>query len=89
MATLTALAASLILYVALFSSSTPAYALEQTAQANDRITSYHVKVTPAPLDQMGEAWIQLNPGRQSPSGEGGDFLSRRRPKGEHRVERQG
>lgn len=60
-ATLTASAASLVLYVSLFSSSGSAYALEQTAQANARVTSYHVKVTPAPLDQMGEAWIQLNP----------------------------
>jgi hypothetical protein len=60
-ATLTALAAGMILYVSLFSSPGSAYALEQTAQANARVTSYHVKVTPAPLDQMGEAWIQLNP----------------------------
>jgi hypothetical protein len=60
-ATLTALAASMVLYVSVFSSPGSAYALEQTAQANARVTSYHVKVTPAPLDQMGEAWIQLNP----------------------------
>ncbi len=59
-ATLTALAASMVLYVSLFSSPGSVYALEQTVQANARITSYHVKVTPAPLDQMGEAWIQLN-----------------------------
>ena len=60
-ATVTALAGSLILYVSLFSSSGSADALEQTAQANARVTSYHVKVTPAPLDHMGEAWIQLHP----------------------------
>lgn len=59
-AMLTALAASMLLYVCLFSSPGSAYALEQTAQANARVTSYHVKVTPAPLDHMGEAWIQLD-----------------------------
>ena len=58
-ATVAALAASLILYVSLFSSTGSAYALEQTAEANSRITSYHVKVTPAA--ELGEAWVQLNP----------------------------
>ena len=57
----TALAASIMLYVLLFSSSGAAYALEQTDQANSRVTSYHVKVTPAPIDHMGETWVQLNP----------------------------
>lgn len=60
-ATLTALAASLILYVSLVSSPAAVYALEQTAQANARVTSYHVKVVPTPIEHMGEAWIQLNP----------------------------
>ncbi len=60
-ATVTALAASLVLYVSLFSSPGSAYALDQTAQANARVTSYHLKITPAPMDHMGEAWIELNP----------------------------
>lgn len=64
-ATVAALAASEILYIVLFSSSMLAYALEQTAQANDRITSYHVKITP-PVPEgrakgVGEFWVQLNP----------------------------
>lgn len=58
-ATVTVLAGSVILYVSLLSSSTAAYALEQTAQANNHITSYHVKITPAA--ELGEAWIQVNP----------------------------
>ena len=58
-ATMMALAASVILYVSLFSSSTAAYALEQTVQANNHITSYHVKVTPAA--ELGEGWVELNP----------------------------
>ena len=58
-ATVAALAASLILYVSLFSTTGSAYALEQTAEAISRITSYHVKVTPAA--ELGEAWVQLNP----------------------------
>ena len=57
----TALAASLVLYLSLFSSSGSAYALEQTAEANNRITSYHVRVTPAPIESLCEAWVQLNP----------------------------
>jgi hypothetical protein len=60
-AVLTTLAACLILYVILFSSSGSAYALEQTAEANRGITSYHVKITPTPIDHLGEAWILLNP----------------------------
>jgi hypothetical protein len=58
-ATVAALAASLILYVSLFSTTGSAYALEQTAEANSRISSFHVKVTPAA--ELGEAWVQLNP----------------------------
>ena len=52
-AMVTALAASLILYVSLFSSSTPAYALEQTVQANNHVTSYHAKLTPAGGNERG------------------------------------
>ena len=60
--TVTALAASLLLYVTLFSSSMAAYALGQTAQANDHITSYHVKITPpSSLAGVGEVWVQLAP----------------------------
>ena len=64
-AMVTALAASLILYVFLFTSSRPAYALEQTAQANDHVTSYHTKIIP-PVPEgrakgVGESWVQLNP----------------------------
>ena len=58
-AAVTALAAGLILYVSLFSSSTTAYALEQTVQANSHVTSYHVKISPA-LQGLGEGWIQLD-----------------------------
>ena len=58
-ATVMALAASLVIYVSVLSSPAAAYALEQTVQANNHITSYHVKVTPAA--QLGEAWVQLNP----------------------------
>ena len=57
-ATVTA-AASLMLYAFLFSAGSIAYALEQTAQANSHVTSYHVKVTPAA--ELGEAWIEVNP----------------------------
>jgi hypothetical protein len=59
-ATLTALAGALLLYVALFSSSTVAYALEQTIQANQQVTSYHAKFT-ASRGGLGEVWVQLNP----------------------------
>jgi hypothetical protein len=54
-----ALAASVILYVSMVSFSAPAYALEQTVQANKHVTSYHVKITPAA--ELDEAWVQLNP----------------------------
>ncbi|MAG93812.1 MAG: hypothetical protein CMJ48_08700 [Planctomycetaceae bacterium] len=52
------LVGSVILYVSLFPRSTSAYAMEQTAEANTRVTSYHVKITPAA--ELGEAWIELN-----------------------------
>ncbi len=58
-ATAMALAASLVLYVTLFSSPTAAYALEQTVQAIKNVISYHVKITPAA--ELGEAWVQLKP----------------------------
>ena len=58
-ATLAALAASAVLYVSLFSSPTPAYALEETVQANRHVTSYHAKLTPS--GGMSEVWVQLNP----------------------------
>ena len=58
-AALTAVAASLVLYVSLFSASGSAYALEQTVQASDRVTSYHVKIAPAA--ELGEMWVRLNP----------------------------
>jgi hypothetical protein len=63
--TLTALAASLLLYAALFSSSTPAYALEQTAQANNYVTTYHVKITPPAATHdvtngLSEGWVQVD-----------------------------
>jgi hypothetical protein len=54
-----ALAAGLALSIALVSPSGRAYALEETAQANNHVTSYHVKITPAA--GLGEAWVQLNP----------------------------
>lgn len=58
-ATATALAAGLILHVFMFSSSNVAYALEQTVQANNHITSYHAKLlTP---NGVHETWVQLNP----------------------------
>ena len=58
----TVLAAGLIVYVSLFSPSTAAYALEQTAQANDHVTSYHVKIAPpSSMAGVGEAWVQLAP----------------------------
>lgn len=64
-AVVTALAASLILYVSLVSSSTAAYALDQTAQANNYVVSYHVIISPAVLKShdvtsgLGEAWVQV------------------------------
>lgn len=59
-ATVTALAAGLIVYVVV-SAGPAAYALEETAQANDRVTSYHFRTTPAPVGSVGEGWIELNP----------------------------
>jgi len=62
-----ALAAGLLLYVSLFSSSTAAYALEQTVQANHHVTTYHVKITPAAAathdvtSGLSEAWVQVGP----------------------------
>jgi hypothetical protein len=56
--TSTALAAGLIFHIFMFSSSTVAYALEQTVQANNRITSYHAKLT-TPINGMSEIWVQL------------------------------
>jgi hypothetical protein len=58
-AAVTALAAGLIVHVSLFSSATAVYALDQTVAANSRITSYHVKITPA--EELGEAWVELKP----------------------------
>lgn len=55
----TALAGSLIVYVSLFSVSKVAYALEQTVQANSRVTSYHAKLSPS-SSGMSEVWVQLN-----------------------------
>ncbi len=51
-------AASLFLYIGLFSMAGDAYALQQTLQANDQVRSYHVRVTPA--KELGEAWIEVN-----------------------------
>jgi hypothetical protein len=58
-----ALAVGSALYLSL--GWVPAYAMEQTARANDHISSYHVKVIP-PLAEgrgkgVGEVWVQLNP----------------------------
>ena len=56
--TVTALAVGLILYVTVFWPPATAYALEQTAHANNLITSYHVKITPpSALAGVGEAWV--------------------------------
>jgi hypothetical protein len=54
------LAAGLALSISLAPPSARAYALEETTQANDRVTSYHVKITPGAAE-LGEAWVQLNP----------------------------
>lgn len=59
-AALTTLAAGLILYASLFSSPMPAYALEDTVQANQHMTSYHAKLSPS-WGGMSEVWVQLNP----------------------------
>jgi hypothetical protein len=58
-AAVAALAAGVVLAISLLSPSGRAYALEETAQANNHVTSYHVKLTPAA--ELGEAWVQLNP----------------------------
>jgi limonene-1,2-epoxide hydrolase len=60
-AVLAATAAGLMVYLSLVSSSTVAYALEQTAEANRHITGYHVKMTPPPQDGISELWIQFDP----------------------------
>ncbi len=57
-AAVAALAAGMALSLSLVSPSSRAYALEETVQANNHVTSYHVKITPAVL---GEAWVQMNP----------------------------
>lgn len=57
-ATLAVLAAGVVLCVSLVSSSShPAYALEQTAQANSQIKTCHVRCSGG---GVGEAWIELN-----------------------------
>ena len=61
MAAMTALAAGLVVYVTFVSSPTSAYALEQTAEANDRIMSYHIKITPPPRDNISEFWAEFSP----------------------------
>ncbi len=58
-AAVAALAAGVALSISLVSPSGRAYALEETAQANNHVTSYHVKIIPAL--SLGEAWVQLNP----------------------------
>ena len=58
-ATLAALAAGLVLCVSLVSSSHPAYALEQTAQANNQIKTCHVQLYSG--GGVGEAWMEMNP----------------------------
>ncbi len=58
-AAVAALAAGVALFISLVSPAGRAYALEETAQANNHVTSYHVKITPAA--ELGEAWVQLNP----------------------------
>jgi hypothetical protein len=58
-AAVAALAAGLALSIFLVSPSGQAYALEEILQANNHVTIYHVKITPAA--ELGEAWVQLNP----------------------------
>jgi len=58
-AALTALAAGLIVYVSVVSSPRSAYAMEQTAQANDEIKTCHVRCGPTE-GSIGEAWIELS-----------------------------
>jgi len=57
-AAVAALVAGLALSISLVSPSSRAYALEETAQANNHVTSYHVKCTPP--GELREAWVQLN-----------------------------
>jgi hypothetical protein len=57
-AALVALAAGLLLCVSLVSPSHPAYALEQTAQANNGIRTCHIRCTGG---GVSEFWIELNP----------------------------
>ena len=57
--TVVALAAGLTQFLFLVSPAGQAYALEETAQANNHVTSYHVKCTPP--SELREAWVQLNP----------------------------
>lgn len=59
-AALVALAAGLALYATHFSFSTPAYALEQSVQATQQVTSYHAKLSPS-WGSVSEVWVQLNP----------------------------
>jgi hypothetical protein len=58
-AAVAAIAAGLALSISLMSPVGWVYALEETAQANNHVTSYHIKITPAA--ELGEAWVQLNP----------------------------
>ncbi len=46
--------------------------MEQTAEASNRVTSYHVKITPAA--ELGEVWIEVNPDG-TPQHARMDFLS--------------
>lgn len=59
-AMLAALAAGLVICVSLVSSPHPAYALEQTAAANNQIKTCHVRCSPTE-GRIGEAWIELRP----------------------------
>jgi hypothetical protein len=58
-AMVTALAATVLLCLPLFSSPNSAYALEQTVQANNHVTSYHARLSPS-LSGMSDVWVQLN-----------------------------
>ncbi len=58
-AALAALAAGLLVYVSVVSSARQAYAMEQTAQANNRIRTCHVRCSPGE-GSIGEAWIELS-----------------------------
>jgi hypothetical protein len=54
-----AMAAVLALSISAVSPAGRAYALEETAQANNQVMIYHVRITPAA--ELGEAWVRLNP----------------------------